>query len=125
MEVTREEVEKYLFDVKTSIRRGRYIISPREKNKYLYIDYVFSEERAKNILLDLEVGDFSDAVYNDHPQHSEEILYIFGKDVKLLPKQGGEHEKVSLYIKFNKLDNLYLIVISFHKQDFPLKYKFK
>ena len=32
---------------------------------------------------------------------------------------------VALYIKFNKLTNLYVIVISFHKQDYPLNYKFK
>ena len=33
-------------------------------------------------------------------------------------------EKI-LYIKFNKLTNQYLIVISFHKQEYPLTYKFK
>lgn len=46
-------------------------------------------------------------------------------DVILLPKQGGDEETVSLYIKFNKLANFYIIVISFHKQDYPLVYKFK
>ena len=30
-----------------------------------------------------------------------------------------------MYIKFNKLANFYVIVISFHKQDYPLVYKFK
>ena len=34
-------------------------------------------------------------------------------------------EEVSLYIKFNKLANHFLIVISFHKQEYPLTYKFK
>ena len=125
MQVTREEVRDYLREVKKSVNAGRYQISPRTKNQSLYIDYVFSEERCKKILLDLEVEDFSDAVQNDHPQHSEEILYIFGKEVLLLPKQGGDEETVALYIKFNKLANLYVIVISFHKQEYPLTYKFK
>ena len=46
-------------------------------------------------------------------------------DAILLPKQGGDEETVSLYIKFNKLANFYVIVISFHRQDYPLVYKFK
>ena len=71
------------------------------------------------------VYDFSDAVKNDHPQHPEEILYIFGKDINLMPRYGDSEEKVSLYIKFNKLTNQYVIVISFHKQEYPLTYKFK
>ena len=125
MKVTREEVSNYLSEVKKYVNAGQYQISNRTKNQSLYIEYVFSEERCKEIILDLEVDDFSDAVQNDHPQHPEEILYIFGKEVSLLPKQGGGEENVALYIKFNKLTNLYVIVISFHKQDHPLTYKFK
>ena len=43
----------------------------------------------------------------------------------LLPKYGGNEEMVALYIKFNKLANLYVIVVSFHKQEYPMKYQFK
>lgn len=125
MTVTRDEVRIYLSEVKESVSAGRYQISPRTKNQSLYIDYVFSEERCKEILMALEVDDFSDAVQNDHPQHPEEILYIFGKEVSLLPRQGGGEETVALYIKFNKLTNYYVIVISFHKQEYPLTYKFR
>ena len=125
MKVTREEISNYLSEVKKYVNAGQYQISNRTKNQSLYIEYVFSEERCKEIILDLEVDDFSDAVQNEHPQHPEEILYIFGKEVSLLPKQGGGEENVALYIKFNKLTNLYVIVISFHKQDYPLTYKFK
>ena len=112
LNVTRDEVVDYLNEVKKSVEEGRYQISSRTKNQCIYIDYVFSEQRCKEILLDLEADDFSEAVQNDHPQHPEEILYIFGKDVLLLPKQGGDEETVSLYIKFNKLANFYVIVIS-------------
>lgn len=125
LNVTKSDVEAYLLDVFDAVNVGRYQISPRSKNQSIYIDYVFTEADAKNVILSLTADDFSDAVQNDHPQHPEEILYIFGKDIKLLPRYGGAEELVSLYIKFNKLTNQYLIVISFHKQEYPLTYKFK
>ena len=125
MDVTKSDVEAYLLDVFAAINAGRYQISPRPKNQSIYIDYVFTETDAKEVILSLTVDDFSDAVQNDHPQYREEILYIFGKNIKLLPRYGGAEELVSLYIKFNKLANQYLIVISFHKQEYPIAYKFK
>ena len=125
MNVTKSDVEAYLHGVFAAVNAGRYQISPRLKNQSIYIDYIFTEADAKNVILSLTAEDFSDAVQNDHPQYSDEILYIFGKDIRLLPRYGGAEELVSLYIKFNKLTNQYLIVISFHKQDCPLTYKFK
>lgn len=125
MNITKSDVEQYLSDVFTAVNEGRYQISPRQKNQEIYIDYVFTEEDAKKVILSLTVYDFSEAVQNDHPQHPEEILYIFGKDIKLMPRYGDSEEIVSLYIKFNKLANQYVIVISFHKQEYPLTYKFK
>lgn len=125
MNVTKSDVEQYLADVFAAVNAGRYQISPRQKNQNIYMDYVFTEEDAKKLILFLTAYDFSDAVQNDHPQHPEEILYIFGKDIKLLSRYGDSEEIVSLYIKFNKLTNQYVIVISFHKQAYPLTYKFK
>ena len=125
MNVTKSDVEQYLSDVFAAVIVGRYQISPRQKNQDIYMDYVFTEEDAKEVILSLTAYDFSDAVQNDHPQHPEEILYIFGKDINLMPRYGDSEEKVSLYIKFNKLTNQYVIVISFHKQEYPLTYKFK
>ena len=125
MSVTKSDVEQYLSDVFAAVNAGRYQISPRQKNQDIYMDYVFTEEDAKKVILSLTAYDFSDAVQNDHPQHPEEILYIFGKDINLMPRYGDSEEKVSLYIKFNKLTNHYVVVISFHKQEYPLTYKFK
>ena len=95
MEITREEVEEYLADIKRAINLGRYQISARDKNRQLYLDYVISETQCKQVLLSLTADDFSEAVRNDHPKYSEEILYIFGKDVFLLPRFDGEKERVS------------------------------
>ena len=125
MNVTKSDVEQYLSDVFAAVNAGRYQISTRQKNQDIYMDYVFTEEDAKKVILSLTVYDFSHAVQNDHPQHPEEILCIFGKDINLMPRYGDSEEKVSLYIKFNKLTNQYVIVISFHKQEYPLTYKFK
>mgnify|MGYP003293449471 CR=1 FL=1 len=125
MNVTKDDIEQYLADVFIAVNAGRYQIAPRQKNQDIYIDYVFSEEDAKNVILSLTAYDFSETVQNEHSQHPEEILYIFGKDINLIPRFGNSEEKVSLYIKFNKLTNQYVIVISFHKQVYPLTYKFK
>ena len=125
MNVTKSDIEQYLSDVFAAVNAGRYQISPRQTNQDISMDYVFTEEDAKEVILSLTAYDFSDAVQNDHPQHPEEILYIFGKDINLMPRYGDSEEKVSLYIKFNKLTNQYVIIISFHKQEYPLTYKFK
>ena len=125
MNITKSDVEKYLSDVFVAIRTGRFQISPRQKNQDIYKRYVFTEDDAKKVILSLSTKDFSDVVRNEHPKHREEILYIFGKDIKLLSRFEETEEEVSLYIKFNKLANQFLIVISFHKQEYPLTYKFK
>lgn len=125
MNISRVEVEQYLSEVFAAVNAGRYQISARQKNQDIYLDYVFTEKDAREVILSLTANDFSEAVQNEHSKYPEEILYIFGKDINLLPRYGGGEEIVSLYIKFNKLENQYLIVISFHKQEYPLVYKFK
>lgn len=125
MNVTKSDVEQYLSDVFSAVKTGRYQISSRKKNQDIYTDYVFTEEDAKKVILSLTAYDFSEAVQNDHPQYPKEILYIFGKDIKLMTRYGDSEETVSLYIKFNKLTNQYVYVISFHKQEYSLTYKFK
>lgn len=54
-----------------------------------------------------------------------EKLYVFGKDVTLLERNGTDEKTVSLYIKINKLENCFVIVISFHEQKLPLTYYFR
>lgn len=126
--VTIEDVEMYLEDVKQAINAGRYRIAMnenRQDNHHLFVEYVISEKQRKQILLSLEAADFSEIKHNTHKGYEHELLYVFGKDVKLLNRFGSEEEQVSLYIKFNKLESLYVIVISFHKQKYPLNYKFR
>lgn len=123
--VTKEAVEVYLDDVKNAIREKRYTVSSRDKNEQLLVDYVIDEEMREAIMLGLCVEDFCGCLRNEHPNFSHEILYLFGKDVQLLPRFGGEERTVSLYIKFNKLSDSCYIIISFHEQEKPLRYVFK
>lgn len=128
MTATFDEIEKYLEEVKTAINAGRYRVEmsdKRQDNQDLFMDYVITEEQRKQILLSLTPMDFSEIRLNDHKGFEHEMLYVFGKDVNLLCRFGSGEEQVSLYIKFNKLESRYVIVISFHKQKYPLKYQFK
>ena len=86
---------------------------------------MIDEAKAKEIILSLTAMDFSEILQNEHKGFEHERLYVFGKDVVLLERTGTEEKTVSLYIKFNKLENCFVIVISFHEQKCPLTYYFR
>lgn len=122
------DIDAYLCEVKEAIRKNRYRIEKnhrRQDNINLFFDYVIDEEKAREILLSLTASDFSEILSNEHKGYEYEKLYVFGKDVELLERFGHKCKKVSLYIKLNKLDHCFVIVISFHKQKYPIKYYFK
>ncbi len=128
MDVTIADIEKYLEEVKAAVNAGRYRVEMndnRQDNQDLFFDYIINEEKRKQILLSLESIDFSEIRHNTHKGFEHELLYVFGKEVKLLRRFSPGEEKVSIYIKFNKLESKYVIVISFHKQKYPIKYMFK
>ena len=99
--------------------------SRRRDNINLFLDYVIDEARAKEIILSLTAMDFLEILQNEHKGFEHGRLYVFGKDVILLERNGTEEKTVSLYIKFNKLENCFVIVISFHEHKYPLTYYFK
>ncbi len=128
MEVTIADIEKYLEEVKIAINAGKYRIEMndrRQDNQDFFMDYIIDEEKRKQILLSLTALDFSEILPNEHAGYEHEMLYVFGKDINLLHRFDAGEESISLYIKFNKLESNYVVVISFHKQRYPLKYKFK
>lgn len=128
MHVEIKDIESYLCKVKEAVKNNRYrldINSRRQDNINLFFNYVIDEQKAKDIILDLTAMDFSEILQNEHAGYEHERLYVFGKDVTLLERTGNEEKKVSLYIKFNKLENCFVIVISFHEQKYPLNYYFK
>ena len=128
MNITINDINIYLTEVKNAIQKNRYRIelnSHRQDNRDLFIDYVIDEAMAKDILLGLTATDFSEILQNEHTGYEYELLYVFGKDVELLERMGNTIRRVSLYIKFNKIDNCYVIVVSLHKQKYPMRYYFK
>ena len=128
MKIDKKDVARYLSEVKDAVRNGRYRLdrnSKRQDNINLFLDYVIDETKAKNVILSLTVMDFSEILQNEHTGFEHERLYVFGKDVTLLERNGTNEKTVSLYIKFNKLENCFVIVISFHEQKHPLTYYFR
>ena len=128
MDIDRKDIEQYLDEVKDAVEKDNYLLdrnARRQDNINLFLDYVIDEAKAKDIILSLTVSDFSEILQNKHVGYEHERLYVFGKDVVLLERNGTEEKTVSLYIKFNKLENCFVIVISFHEQKHPLTYYFR
>ena len=128
MKIKKQDIEQYLTEVKEAVENDRYRIdrnSKRQDNINLFLDYIIDEAKAKEIILSLTAMDFSEILQNEHKGFEHEKLYVFGKEVTLLERAGTEERTVSLYIKFNKLKNCFVIVISFHEQKHPLSYYFK
>lgn len=128
LSIDQKDIEQYLSEVKEAVEKDNYRLdrnARRQDNINLFLDYVIDEAKAKEIILSLTVMDFSEILQNEHKGYEHENLYVFGKDVSLLERNGTEEKTVSLYIKFNKLENCFVIVISFHEQKHPLTYYFK
>lgn len=128
LNIEKKNIEQYLSEVKEAVGNNRYRLdrnAKRQDNINLFLDYVIDEAKAKEIIMSLTVMDFSEILQNEHKGFEHEKLYVFGKDVTLLERNGTEEKTVSLYIKFNKLENCFVIVISFHEQKYPLTYYFK
>lgn len=128
MDIDKKDIELYLSEVKEAVENGRYRLdrnARRQDNINLFLDYVINEAKAREIILSLTEMDFSRILRNEHKGFEHEQLYVFGKDVILLERNGTEEKTVSLYIKFNKLDSCFVIIISFHEQKYPLTYYFR
>ena len=128
MNVKLHDIDAYLCKVKDAIKKDNYQIannSRRKDNKKLFWDYTIDEKMAKEILLELTAYDFSEILKNEHRGYENEFLYVFGKDVRLLERFGSDEKLVHLYIKFNSLDDGYVVVISLHEQKYPISYYFK
>lgn len=126
--IDESEINDYLGEAKKLILDGKFRIalnSNRLTNLSLFDEYLINEESVKSILLNLTVYDFCDKVQNKHANFNHEWLYVFGKEIDLIKRFEEKSEMVPLYIKFNKIEDKFLIVVSFHKQKYPLVYYFQ
>ena len=100
MNINKKYIEQYLSEVKDAVQNDRYRLdrnSKRQDNINLFLDYVIDETKVKDIILSLTIMDFSEILQNNHKGFEHERLYVFGKDVPLLERNGTE-EKQCLYI---------------------------
>lgn len=126
--IDESEINDYLGEAKKLILDGKFRIalnSNRLTNLSLFDEYLINEESVKSILLNLTVYDFCEKVQNKHANFNHEWLYVFGKEIDLIKRFEEKSEMVPLYIKFNKIEDKFLIVVSFHKQRYPLVYYFQ
>ncbi len=126
--IDESEINDYLGEAKKLILDGKFRIalnSNRLTNLSLFDEYLINEESVKSILLNLTVYDFCEKVQNKHANFNHEWLYVFGKEIDLIKRFEEKSEMVLLYIKFNKIEDKFLIVVSFHKQKYPLVYYFQ
>lgn len=126
--IDESEINDYLGEAKKLILDGKFRIalnSNRLTNLSLFDEYLINEESVKSILLNLTVYDFCEKVQNKHANFNHEWLYVFGKEIDLIKRFEEKSEMVLLYIKFNKIEDKILIVVSFHKQKYPLVYYFQ
>ncbi len=112
---TKQEVEKFLEDIKVRISTGvsnLLFLNGREKNAQALLDLDITPNMRVEIILSLKAEDFyrtEDGKYRDQYE-----MHSFGKLVK----------NNEVYIKISKTENG-IICISFHISEFPIKYSFK
>ena len=126
--IDESEINDYLGEAKKLILDGKFRIalnSNRLTNLSIFDEYLINEESVKSILLNLTVYDFCEKVQNKHANFNHEWLYVFGKEIDLIKRFEEKSEMVPLYIKFNKIEDKFLILVSFHKQKYPLVYYFQ
>ena len=92
-----KDIEQYISEVKEAVENGRYRIARndrRQDNVNLFLDYVINEAKAKEIILTLTAMDFSEILQNKHQGYEHEKVYVFGKDVLFLERNGTEEKCV-------------------------------
>ena len=125
LDITEDEICKFLGEVKKLIKRNSFKISDknREKNVKFIEDYNLNMKKQKDMLLNLTEKDFC---YVADDYKTQEKLYIFSKDYKL--SNWGILENVSVYIKIvlKELSNIkFCLVVSFHKREKNINYMFE
>jgi hypothetical protein len=122
----KEEIAAYVGKFKAYIMKGRFIVSNnsnRELNMQTRMKFLLTDEKIKNMLLDVAVEDFCYAVRNEHPKFAHETLYVFCRAYSLFEQD--EERQVDFYIKINLIEGDRVIVVSLHEALSPMKRLFK
>mgnify|MGYP000766617060 FL=1 len=79
MKISKREIAVYLAEVKNAIQNDQYRIERnvhRQDNIDLFLAYIIDERKAKEILLDLTVEDFSEIRQNTHKGYELSLIHI-------------------------------------------------
>lgn len=120
---TKKQVDEILNCIKDCIKSEKWTLSlgtHRIENKNFISEYNLRKERQIEILLNLGIIDFCYSVQNRKQNYEHETLYIFAPKIKVY-NVNGEEELLDVYIKFNIIEEPFVIVISFHKCNKPIK----
>lgn len=122
---TREEVSETLKKIQYCVNEDNYILSQndnRSENTEFIVEYNLTAAKIKNIILNIEIDDFCYGLHNEHAGFEHEILYVFCPQVELA--YGETVEVIDIYSKFNIIDGKRVVVISFHRRNYPINYLF-
>ncbi len=126
---THDEISLVLADIHQCVRNKRIILSrndKRKENQEFIEAYKITFDMVEKILLGIKAEDFCHSLRNTNKGYEHEILYVFVPQVQLVRNE--KIETVDIYTKFNILDlnnGKRTVVISFHKRNKPIDYKFK
>ncbi len=113
---TKEEVEKYLSDLKVKINvYDIFFLDDRGKNQQALYDLEISPDDRKRIISNLIIDDYSEGPLKER-MRGILPMWVFGKVVKT--------KEVYIKISMGELNNK-AICISFHIAEFPMSYPFK
>lgn len=117
---TKEEIEKYLNEIKKSVIADKFIVcttSKNEKNRKFIERYKLDSSKQKQMLIELEVNDFCYSA--DNYNNPQEKLYFFCREYEL--NNWGIIEKIEVYIKIAIKQDNFIVVVSFHKPEKNIK----
>lgn len=121
-----DDIQAYLEEIKKLILNNKYSVSLRSENDAFMSKYRINTAKIKEIMLNLQYRDFCYAAANRKPEFAYEQLYIFCKEYEL--DDWGDFETIKIYVKTNltqlRNGNDFVIIISFHELEKPIRYLF-
>jgi len=122
-----DDIQAYLEEIKKLILMDKYSVSLRAENDDFMSKYRINTAKIKELMLNLQYRDFCYAAPNRKPEFSYEQLYIFCKEYEL--DNWGDFETIKIYVKTNltqlRNGDDFVIIISFHELEKPIRYLFK
>lgn len=127
--IKKNQVEVVIQQIKVSIENDNCMfLDRRDKYRNFLNEWLISRDECLEILKELTVENFSYVDFDLDKQLRNQMVYIFGKQVKLLKRypvhEDDSFHTVNLYIKVKLIQENSSLVISFHEAEKMLKFLF-